>query len=197
MNEVHETRNNLPIRTFATAAEWNVWLDTHHAASAGVWLRLAKKSADFATLSYAEALDIALWYGWIDGQKGAYDDSAWVQKFTPRGARSIWSRINREKVERFIAEGRMQPAGLAAVERARQNGQWDNAYDSARSMTVPDDFLAALAANPLAEAAFAALNATNRYAMLFRIQTAKKPETRLRRIEQLVAMLARGEKLYP
>ena len=187
----------LPIKLFETPAKWDAWLAKHHAQAPGLWLRLAKAASGRRSVTYAEALDAALCYGWIDGQKKSYDEQTWLQKFTPRGPRSIWSQINREKAQALIESGRMQPAGLAAIERARQNGQWEAAYASQKKMAVPGDLRAALAADPAAEAFFATLNSTNRYAILFRLQTAKKPETRARRLAQFVAMLARGEKLYP
>jgi uncharacterized protein YdeI (YjbR/CyaY-like superfamily) len=187
----------LPIILFEDQAAWAAWLEQHHAASRGLWLRHAKKAADLSSVSYAEALDTALCYGWIDGQKKSYDDSSWLQKWTPRGAKSIWSKINREKALKLIESGAMQPAGMAQVERARKDGRWDAAYDSHSTATVPDDFQAALDSNPEAKAFFATLNSTNRYAILFRIQTAKKAETRARRIEEFIGMLERHEKLYP
>jgi uncharacterized protein YdeI (YjbR/CyaY-like superfamily) len=187
----------LPIKLFETPADWETWLARHHAASRGLWLRLAKVGSGLRSVTYAEALDVALCYGWIDGQKQSYDEQTWLQKFTPRGPRSIWSQINREKVQALLDSSRMQPAGLAAVERAKQNGQWDAAYTSQKNTTVPDDLHAALEANPAAGAFFATLNSANRYAILFRLQTAKKPETRARRLAQFVEMLAKGEKLYP
>jgi uncharacterized protein YdeI (YjbR/CyaY-like superfamily) len=188
---------DLPIKLFRTAAEWEAWLARHHAAAPGLWLRLAKAGQGLRSVTYAEALEAALCYGWIDGQKKRYDAQSWLQKFTPRGPRSLWSQINREKAQALIASGRMQPAGLAAIERARQNGQWDAAYTSQKNTAVPDDLRSALAANPAAEAFFHTLNSANRYAILFRLQTAKQPATRARRLAQFVDMLARGEKLYP
>lgn len=187
---------DLPIIPFARPEDWEAWLAEHHAAAAGIWLQLAKKDSGTPSITYQEALDVALCYGWIDGQKKSYDANAWLQKFTPRGPRSIWSKINRDKVEALIGAGRMQPAGLLAVERAQQDGRWQAAYDSQRSMAVPDDFQAALELHPEAQSFFATLNSANRYAMLFRIQTAKKAETRARRIEQFIAMLERHEKLH-
>ena len=148
-------------------------------------------------MSYAEALEVALCYGWIDGQKKSYDEATWLQKFTPRGHRSIWSKINREKAEELIRNGQMKPAGLQAIKRAKQNGRWEAAYDSPSQASVPDDFQAALDKNSTAKAFFAALNRQNRYAILFRLQTAKKAETRTKRIEQFIRMLAKHEKLYP
>jgi uncharacterized protein YdeI (YjbR/CyaY-like superfamily) len=148
-------------------------------------------------VSYAEALDIALCYGWIDGQKKSYDESSWLQKWTPRGLKSIWSKVNREKIQQLTERGRMQPAGIAAVEAAKQDGRWDAAYDSPSQATVPDDFQAALDRHPQASAFFATLNSQNRYGILWRIQTAKKRETRAKRIQQFIELLERHETLYP
>jgi len=184
----------LPVILFDDPAAWAAWLEEHHAAAPGIWLRLAKKDAPIRSISYAEALDEALCYGWIDSQKKSWDEDSWIQKFSPRGKKSLWSKINRDKVAALA--GRMKPAGLREVERAKEDGRWDAAYDSQRNATVPDDFQAALDANPAARDFFATLNGANRYAVLFRIQTAKKPETRARRIETLVAMLARNEKIH-
>jgi uncharacterized protein YdeI (YjbR/CyaY-like superfamily) len=148
-------------------------------------------------LDYAQALDVALCYGWIDGQKGKFDDQHWLQRFTPRRPKSRWSKINRDKVAALTEQGRMQPAGLAEVERAKADGRWQAAYDGQRTSSVPDDLLAALAANPAAAEFFATLDRQNRFAILYRIQDVKKPETRARRVEKYVAMLAEGKKLYP
>ena len=186
-----------PIIAFETQHHWSTWLEEHHAEPAGVWLKIAKKESGIPTVTYAEALEIALCYGWIDGQKRAFDDRYFLQRFTPRRPKSIWSRVNRDKVMALIAEGRMQAAGLAEVERAQRDGRWDAAYQSQRTITVPDDFQIALDAKPQAKAFFGTLNSANRYAVLWRIQTAKKSETRAARIETLVAMLARGEKIHP
>jgi uncharacterized protein YdeI (YjbR/CyaY-like superfamily) len=174
-----------------------MWLDEQHQATPGVWLRLAKKGAALHSVSYAEAIDVALCYGWIDGQAKRDDESSWLQKFTPRGPKSIWSKVNREKVERLIRNGHMQPAGLRAVERAKQDGRWDAAYDSPKNAMVPSDFQLALDSNPAANAFFVTLNSRNRFAILFRIQTAKKTETRAKRIQQFIDMLIKQEKLYP
>lgn len=187
----------VPVIAFARPGDWADWLAGNHASSSGVWLKLAKKASGVASVTYAEALEVALAWGWIDGQKQSHDDAAWLQKFTPRGARSIWSKVNREKALALIASGDMKPPGLAEVERAKQDGRWDAAYDSQSKATVPEDLAAALAANPRAAEFFSTLNAANRYAVLFRVHTAKKPETRARRIAQFVEMLARGEKLHP
>ena len=197
MKSTDNARTELPVALFESQADWSDWLDAHQADSPGLWLRLAKKAAGIASVNYNEALEAALCYGWIDGQKKSYDESSWLQKFTPRGAKSIWSKINREKAQQLIESGRMQPAGMAAIEAARHDGRWDAAYDSQRNATVPSDLQAALDNSPAAQAFFATLNSTNRYAILFRIHTAKKPETRAKRIEQFIGMLERHEKLYP
>jgi uncharacterized protein YdeI (YjbR/CyaY-like superfamily) len=197
MTPTPKTSTEIPVKLFRSQKDWTTWLSKNHAKSAGVWLKIAKKDGGIKSVSYAEALEVALCYGWIDGQKKGLDDSAWLQKFTPRGPRSIWSKINRKKAQELIKSGQMKPAGLAAIERAKKNGQWENAYDSQRTITVPADLKAALAANAKAEAFFATLDSTNRYAILFRVQNAMKAETRARRIEQFVRMLANHEKLYP
>ncbi|MFC6597747.1 YdeI/OmpD-associated family protein [Kitasatospora paranensis] len=181
---------------FDSAEAFEAWLDSHHATSPGVWLRLRKKAPGVTALDYRQALDVALCHGWIDGQKRAQDERHWLQKFGPRTARSRWSKINRQKAEDLTAQGRMRPAGLAEVERARADGRWEAAYDSPRTATVPEDLAAALAAEPAAQAFFAGLDAANRYSVLHRVQEAKRPETRARRIERFVAMLAAGEKLH-
>jgi uncharacterized protein YdeI (YjbR/CyaY-like superfamily) len=186
-----------PPRRFRTRRAWEAWLEKHHANSDGVWLQLAKAGAAGGGLTYAEALEAALCFGWIDGQKKGLDDQAWLQRFTPRRARSLWSKINRAKAEALIANGRMRPAGLREVERARADGRWEEAYDGARTSAVPEDLQAALGANAPAAAAFAALDAANRYAVLWRVQTALRPATRAKRIATLIAMLARGEKIHP
>jgi uncharacterized protein YdeI (YjbR/CyaY-like superfamily) len=189
-------KTELPVELFEDQKHWAAWLDKHHGGSSGLWLRLAKKGSDIQSVSYAEALEVALCYGWIDGQKKAYDESSWLQKLTPRGDRSLWSKVNREKAEELIRTGRMKPAGLAAVERARQNGRWEAAYDSPSNATVPSDFQAELDRHPKAKAFFDTLNSANRYAILWRIQTVKKAETRARRIRQFIEMLERNEKIH-
>lgn len=185
------------VELFKRQKDWADWLDKHHQVSSGIWLRLAKTTAEMRTVSYGEAVEIALCYGWIDGQKKSYDESSWLQKFTPRGNKSIWSKVNREKAQALIKSGKMKPAGLEAVERAKQDGRWDAAYDSPKGATVPGDFQAELDRNPKAKAFFATLNSANRYAILFRLQTAKKSETRTKRIEQFIRMLEKNEKLHP
>lgn len=186
----------LPVLPFASKQAFAIWLDRHHASAKGLWLQLAKRASGTASVTYQEALEVALCYGWIDGQKKSLDEAAWLQKFTPRGPRSIWSVINREKAQQLIASGLMKPAGLAAIERARSDGRWAAAYDSPKSATVPADFQAAIERSPKARAFFATLDSRNRYALLFRLQTAKRPETRARRIEQFVLLLERNEKLH-
>jgi uncharacterized protein YdeI (YjbR/CyaY-like superfamily) len=189
-------RQGLPVVPFASKEAWADWLAANHATSNGVWLKIAKAGAGHPSVSYAEAVDIALCYGWIDGQKGAYDKAWWVQRFTRRGARSKWSKINCGKVEALIAAGEMRPAGLAEVQRAKADGRWAEAYESQRTATVPDDLAAALEANPEAAAFFATLKGASRYAILIRIHEAKRPATRAQRIERFVEMLARGEAPY-
>ena len=186
-----------PTLAFKTQKAFETWLAKNHAKSPGVWLKLAKKGSGVKSITYAEAVEASLCYGWIDGQSKSIDDNAWLQKYTPRGRRSIWSKINIGKAEALIEAGRMQPAGLAAVEAAKKDGRWAAAYEPPSKSTVPPDLQAALDGSPKAKAFFATLNGTNRYAILFRTQTAKKPETRAKRIKQFVEMLEKGEKLYP
>lgn len=186
-----------PIVSFKSAQAWTNWLAKHHTSSPGVWLRIAKKGAASPSVTYAGALEAALCYGWIDGQKKPQDAEWWLQRFVPRSPRGIWSRINCDKAEALIAQGRMQPAGLAAIAQAKQNGRWESAYEGSRRSTVPEDLQAALDANPEAKAFFDTLNSANRYAILFRIQTVKKAETRARKIVQFIDMLARQEKIHP
>jgi uncharacterized protein YdeI (YjbR/CyaY-like superfamily) len=184
------------VRLFATPDAFEAWLEAHPDAVEGVWIRFVKKGSSLRTASYEQLLDVALRHGWIDSQVRALDAESYAQRFTPRRVRSPWSRRNREKAEAFIAAGLMRPAGLAEVERARADGRWERAYDRPSEAQTPPDFLAALAANPGARAFFETLDAHNRYAIYFRLQGAKRPETRARRIEQVVAMLARGERFH-
>ncbi|MBA3929934.1 uncharacterized protein YdeI (YjbR/CyaY-like superfamily) [Pseudoxanthomonas japonensis] len=186
---------DLPIELFADPAAWERWLE-RHPQSSGVWLQIAKKDAGIPSVTYAEALDVALCHGWIDGQKKGFDTRFFLQRFTPRRARSTWSKINVAKIDALIAAGRMRPAGLREVEAAKADGRWDAAYDGARSMDVPPELAKALARNRKAKAFFDTLDKTNRYAVCWRVQTAVKPETKLARVEKLVAMLARGEKIH-
>ena len=186
----------LPIKRFKDQNDWASWLDKHHADSMGVWLKIAKKNSRLKSVSYDEALETALCYGWIDGQKQADDESFWLQKFTPRGAKSAWSKINRTKVEQLIERGLVKPAGLQVVASAKQDGRWDGAYDSARRASVPKDFQLALNRNAQAKAFFETLKGANRYAILYRIQTAKKAETRAKRIQQFIEMLEKNKTIY-
>jgi uncharacterized protein YdeI (YjbR/CyaY-like superfamily) len=188
----------LPPLTVVDAAAWRAWLQEHHADYRGVWLTLAKKGAAEPTrLTYDQALEEALCYGWIDGQVRGGDEFSYRQRFTPRGLRSGWSKRNVAITERLLVEGRMQAAGLAAIERAKVDGRWEAAYAGPASIAVSPDLAAALDANPAAREMFETLNGQNRYAILYRVETAKRADTRRRRIEQFVAMLARGETIYP
>ena len=186
----------LPILPFANKKKWTDWLVKQHDKSTGVWLKLAKKNTGIASITYEEALEVALCYGWIDGQKGSFDDQYWLQKFTPRGPKSIWSKINTEKVERLIKSGEMMPAGLKAIEAAKKDGRWDAAYASQKNIGIPEDFQSALEKSKKAKEFFATLKSSERYSFLFRIQTAKKAETRAKRIQQFVEMLERNEKFH-
>jgi uncharacterized protein YdeI (YjbR/CyaY-like superfamily) len=186
-----------PIVLFVDRTAFREWLSAHHASRAGLWLQIAKAASPLRSVTYAEALDVALCFGWIDGQKRRCDEASFLQKFTPRQQRSPWSKRNREHVERLIAAGEMHGAGLAAVAAAKADGRWDRAYDSPGTATVPEDLQAALDADPDARAFFATLTGANRYAILYRIQTAVKPETRARRIAEFVTMLRRRETPHP
>jgi uncharacterized protein YdeI (YjbR/CyaY-like superfamily) len=188
--------NTVPVMEFITARAFETWLAKNHNVSTGLWLKIFKKDSGKKTVSYSEALEVALCYGWIDGQKQAHDEQAWLQKFCPRKAKSIWSKINIGHVERLISEGRMRPAGLEAVEKAKANGTWEKAYDSPSKMTIPDDFLKELKKNKKAEATFGSLNKANLFAIGFRLQTAKKQETREKRMKQIIDMLGKGEKFH-
>jgi len=190
-------RAGYPVLLLAARTNWVEWLQENHAAEPGVWMRFAKKAAPFETVTYAEALDVALCYGWIDGQLKKFDAHSYLLKFTPRGKKSIWSKVNVGHVERLITSGDMQPAGLAAVESAKRDGRWDRAYCSSSVSEVPEDLQHALELSPHAQAFFNTLKRDNRYAILFRIQTAVKAETRVRRIAQFVAMLERAETIHP
>ncbi|MGH9754811.1 MAG: YdeI/OmpD-associated family protein [Blastocatellia bacterium] len=188
---------DLSLLPFERQKDWAVWLDKNHATSSGVWIKLAKKASGIQSVTYDESLEVALCYGWIDGQKKGYDEASWLQKFTPRGPKSIWSKINTEKATRLIESGKMRPAGLKAVESAKQDGRWDAAYASPSKAVTPSDLQAELDRNTKAKAFFATLDSRNRYAILHRIHTAKKAETRAKRIEQFIRMLENGENIYP
>ena len=192
-----QTPNDLPVLFFANGEQWREWLHQHHAQPSGVWLQLAKKAAKIKSVTYDEALDVALCYGWIDGQLRPRDAEYYIQKFTPRRAKSVWSKRNVAKVAALTKAGLMQPSGIAEIEAAKKDGRWQQAYDSPSNMTVPADFQAALDQNPAAKAMFATLNKTNAYSFLWRIQTAKKSETRQARIAQFVQMLQEGKTFHP
>ena len=187
----------LPNIAFASRTSWQAWLAKHHDTSSGVWLKIAKRDRGVSTVSYADALEVALSYGWIDGQKNKLDDDYWLQRFGPRTSKSRWSKINRAKALELIDEGKMRPAGLREVERAKADGRWEAAYDSQRTAVVPADLQDALDRNAAARKFFATLDSANRYAILYRIHDAKRPETRARRIEQYVAMLSERKKIHP
>ena len=187
----------LPVQLFKTQREWASWLRQNHESSSGVWLQLAKKAADVESVSYDEAIETALCFGWIDGQKRAHGEQYWLQKFTPRSGKSVWSKINKAKALALIDAGKMKSAGLREIELAKSDGRWDAAYDSASKATVPTDFRAALEGNAQARDFFESLDSRNRYAVLYRIQTARKAETRARKIAQFVQMLERHEKVHP
>jgi uncharacterized protein YdeI (YjbR/CyaY-like superfamily) len=189
--------DGLPTLPFASAAEWETWLEDHHAAADGVWIKMAKKDSGIPSIRHPEAVESALCFGWIDGRREPLDERCFLQRFTPRRARSRWSRINREKAEQLIAGGRMRPAGLAEVERAKADGRWEAAYEGQKRSEVPGDLRRELDARPRARAFFDALDSRNRYAILYRLEEAKRPETRARRLAKFVAMLEAGERIYP
>jgi uncharacterized protein YdeI (YjbR/CyaY-like superfamily) len=189
--------DSLPVVSFEDTDAWDAWLTAHAADSPGLWLKIAKKGSAGRSISYSDALDVALCHGWIDGQKGRLDDEYWLQRFTPRKPGSKWSKINTERAAALIESGRMRPAGLREVERAQGDGRWEQAYESQSRVTVPEDLARALAANQRARAFFATLDSRNRYAILYRIGTAKRPETRAKRIDAFVAMLSEHKKIHP
>lgn len=195
MPSEHGEKNGLPILAFAGDAEFAEWL-AGHLETRGLWIRFPKKATGIASVDYKQALRIALRYGWIDGTAQRVDDQYYVRKFTPRTRRSRWSKINRASAERMIAAGEMHPAGLRQVEAAKADGRWDAAYAGPAASSVPGDLRAALDANPKAAEFFTTLTSQNRYAILYRVEEAKRPETRARRIEKFVGMLERGETLY-
>jgi uncharacterized protein YdeI (YjbR/CyaY-like superfamily) len=188
--------NTNPIIGFETAKEFETWLKKNHDQFAGIWLKIFKKDSGIKTITYAEALDVALCYGWIDSQLKSFNDKAYIQRFGPRNPKSVWSKINTGHVERLLEAGRMQPSGLKAIEKAKADGSWANAYDSQSKMTIPEDFLKELRKNKKAEAFFMNLNKANLYAIAFRLQTAKKPETREKRMKEILEMLAKGGKFH-
>lgn len=187
----------LPVMLFVDQGSWEEWLEQHHDDSPGVRLQIAKKQSGLDSITYDEALEVALCYGWVDSQKEAWDERLWIQRFTKRGKRSIWSKVNKDKAERLIAEGRMKPPGFAAIEAAKVNGEWDKAYESQSNASLPEDFAQLLDRHPQAKAFYETLNKANQYAITFRIHSAKKPETRTKRMTQFIEMLEKGEKIYP
>jgi uncharacterized protein YdeI (YjbR/CyaY-like superfamily) len=191
------TAADLPIIPFASREAWAAWLEEQHATSVGLWLKFAKKGSGLDTVTYAEAVEVALCYGWIDGQVRKLDEDHYLQRFTPRRARSRWSKTNRQKATELIERGEMKPAGLREVERAKSDGRWDAAYDAPSTATVPEDLRRELEKNEPAREFFETLDGRNRYAILYQIQDARRPETRARRIEKYVAMLGEGKKIYP
>ncbi len=186
-----------PSRLFKSKRDWTVWLEKNHRKHPGLWLRIAKKESGMQSVTYQEALEAAICYGWIDGQKRPEDDKAWLQRFVPRSSKSIWSKINREKALALIKSGEMKPAGLEAIENAKKNSRWEVAYASQSKASIPPDLQKALDASPKAKAFFATLDSANRYAILFRTQNVKKAETRARKIEQFIGMLERKEVIHP
>jgi uncharacterized protein YdeI (YjbR/CyaY-like superfamily) len=189
--------DGLPVMPFSSGAEWEEWLEDHHAVADGVWIKMAKKDSGIESVRHAEAIEIALCFGWIDSRREALDERYFLQRYTPRRPRGRWSQINRTKAEELIAEGKMRPAGRAEIERAKADGRWDAAYAGQRSASVPDDLQRELDTRPAAKAFFAGLSSQNRYAILYRLQDAKKPETRARRLAKFVAMLEAGKTIYP
>lgn len=194
-----ETNNSkqLPVLSFKTSSQWGKWLAKHHALSNGVWLQIQKKATGQPSVTYAEALDVALCYGWIDGQKKRHDEQSWLQKFTRRRPKSIWSKKNITHVERLIKAGKMKKPGLEAINAAKADGRWETAYDSVSTSQIPEDFLKALSRNKKAQAFFQSLNKTNLFSIAFRLQTAKKPETREKRMKIILEMMAKGQKFHP
>ena len=196
MAKTSKTGNEMQVLSFASSKEWRKWLAAHHAKSNGIWLRFFKKDSGEKTVVYAEALDEALCYGWIDGQADKYDAKSYIHKFTPRRPRSIWSKRNTEKAERLIQEGKMKKAGMQQVELAKADGRWQRAYDSPKNMKMPEDFLQQLSKNKRAKAFFDGLNKTNLFAIAWRLHTAKKPETRDKRLKEVLAMMREGKKIH-
>ena len=188
-------KDNIPVILFETEEEWGKWLENNIDAP-GVWVRISKKGSGITSISYQQAVDVGLCYGWIDGQKKKYDEKTFIQRFTPRKPKSNWSKINKEKALLFIAEGKMKPAGLATIENAKKSGAWENAYESQTTIKIPEDFQKLLDRNKLAKEFFETLNSVNRYAILYRLQSARNPETREKRLNQFIDMLNKKEKIY-
>lgn len=188
--------DELPVHLFAGPGEMEEWLEESHDSSQGIWVKIAKKGATEPSVTYDEAVELALCFGWIDSQVRRFDDQHYIQRFTPRRPRGRWSKINREKAEALIAAGKLRPAGLAEVEAAKADGRWEAAYEGQRTAKVPPDLKRELDASPAAREFFASLNSANRYAIIYRLDDAKKPETRERRLRKFIAMLERGEKIH-
>jgi len=191
-----EMHKDLPVYLFTTPKEWEEWLGENYDKASAIWLKFAKKNTGAVSITYEESLEIALCYGWIDGLINKFDEKYYLTRFSPRKPQSIWSKTNRSAVEKLIKEGKMQPAGLVTIENAKAHGRWEGAYESSKEMKVPDDFLTELAKDKKAEEFFQSLNRANTYAIAWRLQTAHKPETRAKRMEKLLEMLKRGEKLH-
>ena len=189
--------DQLPVLCFGSVDAWDGWLTEHAGTATGLWLKIPRARSGETGIGYSDALDVALCHGWIDGQKGRHDDDYWLQRFTPRKPGSNWSKINTERAAALIASSRMRPAGLREIERAQADGRWERAYQSQSRITVPEDLARALEANPRAREFFATLDGTNRYAVLYRIASAKRPETRAKRIDTFVAMLSEHKKIHP
>lgn len=191
-----KTKTELPVIEIESPQKWREWLEKNHSSSNGVWLRIYKKNSNVKTINHDQGVDEALCFGWIDGQAKSYDEESYLQKFTPRRNGSIWSKINTEKAERFIKEGKMHAAGLAEVEKAKADGRWKKAYDSPANMKIPEDFLKEVSKNPAASVFFETLNKTNLYSIAWRLQTAKKPETRMKRMKAIIEMLGQKKKFH-
>ena len=191
-----ESKTNVPVLEFQSAKEWSVWLSKNAQVSNGVWLKIFKKDSGIKTIAYSEALEESLCYGWIDGQKKSFDEQAWLQKFCPRRPQSIWSKINIGHIERLTKAGKMKPQGLKEVAAAKKDGRWEKAYDAQSKMSVPDDFMKELGKNKKAHEFYKTLNKANLFSIAFRLQTAKKPETRQKRMKMILSMLSKGEKFH-
>ena len=191
-----EMHKDTPVFLFNTAKEWEEWFHNNHDKSSAIWMKFAKKNTSAVSITYDEALQIALCYGWIDGLINKYDEIYYVTRFTPRKPKSLWSKTNQASVKKLLADGKMQPSGMTTIEIARANGSWENAYDSSAEMKIPEVFLEQLEKDKKAEEFFKTLDRANTYAIGWRLQTAKRPETRIKRMNQLLEMLKRGEKLH-
>ncbi|HSW87588.1 MAG TPA: YdeI/OmpD-associated family protein [Candidatus Saccharimonadales bacterium] len=190
------TTTDLPIIAFVSQKDWEMWLETHHEKEQGIWIQFFKKNSGIVSITYMQAVETALCYGWIDSQAKSFDEKSYLQKFTPRRSKSIWSKVNTQRIERLLKEGKMKPAGLKQIEEAKQDGRWEAAYNSPSTIIIPEDFLKELSKNKKAQAFFETLNKTNTYAIAWRLETAKKPETREKRMKMILEMLGKGEKFH-